>query len=211
MAVYQDLRSLIVNGDVDASTKVSEASLAEMLSVSRTPVREALHRLEGDGLVLTQGRGVRVRVQTTAELVHVFEARAALDGCVAALVATRSARGELAPARVVELRRLASETDDLTRRGDIAAATVRNREFHERIAFLAGNPVICATLAQYWDQITISTRRGLDGPSRKMIVNREHEHILDAISAGDPERASREATNHALTTRTLALDNGGRQ
>ena len=62
---------MVVSGALDSRERITEAELAARLGISRTPVREALQRLEGDGLVLAQGRGVRVRVLSIDELVAV--------------------------------------------------------------------------------------------------------------------------------------------
>ncbi|WP_395244359.1 GntR family transcriptional regulator [Agromyces sp. MMS24-K17] len=204
MTVYTQLRDLVVTGALDGHEKVSESAIAERLEVSRTPVREALQRLEADGLVLAQGRGVRIRRRTGRELAWVYEARAALDAFAAAALADRQRAGRLEPAAFAELDRLAGEADAHTRAGDLAAATDSNRRFHERIAALAGNAVIVESLARHWDQILVSTRTGLAGADRTRAVHDEHLGLLAAIRDGDADRAATAAREHALATRDLA-------
>ncbi|MEV1129645.1 GntR family transcriptional regulator [Agromyces sp. NPDC049794] len=204
MTVYARLRELVVTGDLDGQAKVSESSLADRLAVSRTPVREALQRLEGDGLVIAQGRGVRVRRRLGEELAWVYEARAALDAFAAAALAERQLAGHLEPAALAELDRFAGEADAASRAGHLAEATMLNRRFHERIAELAGNPVIVESLVRHWDQIQISTRTRLVEPDRTRAVHEEHLELLGAIRHGDPARAATSARDHALTTRDLA-------
>src|SRR5690349_23874271 len=97
MTVYDQLRDLIVGGDIPA--KISESELAERLQVSRTPVREALERLHGDGLVDARGRGVRLKTLDARELRAVYRVRAALEGLTAELAAERQQAGEIAPAK----------------------------------------------------------------------------------------------------------------
>ena len=81
---------MILAGEFRDTERVTEADLAKRLSVSRTPVREALLRLEGEGLVFAQGRGVRMRYLSRSELIEVFEARAVLEGLAAERAAQRS-------------------------------------------------------------------------------------------------------------------------
>ncbi|HWS52452.1 MAG TPA: GntR family transcriptional regulator [Microbacterium sp.] len=206
MTVYAQLRDLVVAGDLDGPGKVSESSLAQRLAVSRTPVREALQRLEADGLVIARGRGVRTRLRTGEELGWVYEARAALEAFAAAALAGRQREGRLEPASLDELDRLAGETDAVSRTGDFGAATALNRRFHERIAELAGNPVIVESLARHWDQILVSTRAGLADPDRTRAVHDEHLAVLSAIRVGDSDTAAAAARDHALTTRAVTAE-----
>ncbi|WP_216648777.1 GntR family transcriptional regulator [Agromyces agglutinans] len=203
MTISDSLRELVVTGALDGADRLSESAIAARLGVSRTPVREALQRLESEGLVFAQGRGVRIRRRSPAELRDVYEARAALDGFAAARLAERQRAGRLAPATLAELDELAEQTDAATRSGDLAVATARNRRFHERIAELAGNPVITLALRRYWDQIQVSTRAELAAPARVRAVQDEHAGLLAAIRSGEPERAATLAQAHALATAAI--------
>src|SRR5690606_14994749 len=169
VTVYESLRAMVMAGDIPADERVAESQLAARLGVSRTPVREALQRLEGDGPVRAQGRGVRLRTLGTDELAHLYAARAGLEGWAAAEAARR-----------VGLEELAEETHRLTLSGDLARAVDANRTFHEAVAALADNPVVSSTLAQWWDQVVISTRRSLHAPERPQVVHDEHGAILRA-------------------------------
>jgi DNA-binding GntR family transcriptional regulator len=163
-------------------------------------VREALQRLESDGLVRAQGRGVRLRILGADELAELHSARAGLEGWAAFLAAQRVAAGEVTPARLAALDALAAQTNELTMSGDLARAVEANRAFHEAIAALADNPVISGTLGRWWDQIVISTRRSLHAPDRPQVVHTEHEAILDALRDGDAPRTRTAVEAHALAT-----------
>jgi DNA-binding GntR family transcriptional regulator len=97
-------------------------------------------------------------------------------------------------------------TDAATRAGDLAEATARNRRFHERIAELAGNPIITESLARHWDQILVSTRTGLADSGRTRTVHDEHVSLLQAIRRGDADGAAMVARDHALSTRDLTTE-----
>lgn len=212
MSTYVDLHRMVVSGELDPRVRIAEAELASRLGVSRTPVREALHRLEGDGLVIAQGRGVRVRVLALDELAELFSARAGLEGWALFQAAQRVGAGDVPPAHLAELERLADSAAAHTRAGDLARGADFNRAFHERTAALSNNGVISATLGQWWDRITVSTRHTIRMPDRVEEVDREHRTILDALNRGD-SIAARDATQaHILATRDtlLKLDEGNR-
>lgn len=201
MTVYESLRAMVMTGGIREGERVAESQLAERLGVSRTPVREALQRLESDGLVRAQGRGVRLWMLGGDELAQLHVARAGLEGWAAFLAAQRVASGEVAPARLAELETLAAQTHELTTAGDLARAVESNRAFHETVAALANNPVISNTLERWWDQITVSTRKSLHNPERTQAVHAEHEVIIDALRQGDAPRARAAAEAHAFATR----------
>lgn len=203
MTVYEALRAMVMTGDIREGERVAESRLAEQLGVSRTPVREALQRLEGDGLIVAHGRGVRVRLLNRSELASLYFARAGLEGWAAYQAAQRVKHGEVAPARLAAVDSLARDAHTLTLSGDLARAMEANRSFHEAVAALAQNPVIDATLGRWWDQIVISTRQSLQPPERSLIVHAEHEDILHALRNGDAPAARAAVEAHALATYTV--------
>jgi DNA-binding GntR family transcriptional regulator len=201
VTVYDSLRALVMAGGIGEEERVAESYLARELGVSRTPVREALQRLEGDGLVMAQGRGIRLRTLRANELAQLYSARAALEGWAAHEVAQRVARGEVAPAQLATLGTLAGDAHMLTSSGDLTRAVEANRAFHEAIVALADNAVISETLRRWWDQIVISTRRSLKSPARIHQVQSEHDALLLAVRAGDSAAARTAAEAHILRTR----------
>ncbi|MEB4614449.1 GntR family transcriptional regulator [Leucobacter sp. M11] len=206
MSTYQELKDLVVSGALEPGERTSEAELAAQLGVSRTPVREALQRLEGDGLVFAQGRGVRIRVMAAAEMADVLTARAGLEGWAVRLAAERVAAGRVTPASLAELDRLADDADALTRAGDLAGGADANRDFHRGVAALSESPVIMLALDQWWDRVTVSTRHTIRTPDRVAEVDREHRTILTALRAGLPDKARSAAEAHILTTRNALLE-----
>jgi len=200
VTVYDDLRELIVSGQIDPSAVVTESALAQRLSVSRTPVREALQRLAGDGLVRSQGRGIGVVQRSAEELADVYRTRAALEAMLAQAAAERQSAGELAPAQLRRLDDLADQADAVTRAGDLAAAALSNRAFHRAVSELGDNRVALQLLDRLWDQIVVSTRASLTVSDRTSTVHDEHRAILSAVGAGDGPAAAAAARSHALAT-----------
>src|SRR5882757_4425407 len=94
--VYEELRKAIVEGSIRPNERLIEADLAERLEVSRTPIRESMLRLAGDGLIVAHRRGWIVREHSQQEIREVYEIRAALEGFAAGLAAQRATDDELA-------------------------------------------------------------------------------------------------------------------
>jgi DNA-binding GntR family transcriptional regulator len=198
--VYRRLRDLIVAGDYVPGERLTEQSVSAALDVSRTPVREALRRLEGDGLVQGTGRGVVVHALTRERLGHAYQVRAALEALTAELAADRQKAGRVPPAELDDLEALAGLLEDVTAAGDLDRAIGLNRRFHRGIAELAANPIALESLDRLWDQIVVSTRDSLAPGERPERVADEHRRLLRAITAGDRGLAGRIAGDHARAT-----------
>ncbi|HEU5023830.1 MAG TPA: GntR family transcriptional regulator [Spirillospora sp.] len=198
--VYRRLRDLIVAGRYTPGERLTELSVSAALEVSRTPVREALRRLEGDGLVEGTGRGVVVNVLSPERLGHAYAVRAALEALTAELAADRQRAGRVPPADLDDLERDAALLEEVTAAGDLDRAIALNRGFHRGIAEMAGNPIALETLDRLWDQIIVSTRDSLAAPDRPDTVAGEHRRLLRAIVQGDRALAGRIAGDHARAT-----------
>ena len=199
-AVYQQLREQIVSGVYRAGDRLPEVSLSTAFAVSRTPVREALRRLESDGLVSGSGRGVKVTEMTADTVQQAHGVRAALETVAAELAADRQRAGRLAPAALADLEGKAAHLETVTAAGDLERAVDLNREFHLGIAELAGNQIALEMLDRLWTQLTVSTRASLVTAGRPDAVAAEHRALLAAITRGDSARAGRIAADHALAT-----------
>ena len=199
-STYDQLHSLVTSGEIGPGTRLAELPLAARLGVSRPTVREALRRLESDGLADSDGRSLRVAQMDESELRSALLMRSALDALHAELAATRVAAGEVAPAQLRRLERLAEETERATDSGELAAAVELNRAFHQAIAVLADSPVSAAAGDRLWERILVSTRISLALPGRGDVVNREHRELLAAIVAGESRRAAGLAARHVRAT-----------
>ncbi|WP_165975849.1 GntR family transcriptional regulator [Actinomadura rubrisoli] len=195
--VYRRLRELIVAGEYPPGERLTETAVGETLAVSRTPVREALRRLESDGLVHGVGRGMVVTVLTPDRLGHAYAVRAALETLTAELAADRQRTGRIAPIALSDLERDARRLEDVTAAGDLDQAIELNRRFHRGIAELACNPIALEILDRLWDQIIVSTRASLAPPERPETVASEHQDLLRAIVQGDRTLAGQIAGDHA--------------
>jgi DNA-binding GntR family transcriptional regulator len=197
---YDTVRELIVSGAYTPGQRLTEHDLSERLEVSRTPIREALHKLESDGLVRSGRRGVTVVELGAKALRDAYRVRAALEALTAGLAANRQQAGEIPPAALARLVQYAEQADQATRGGDLAAGILHNRAFHRQVAVLADNALALGMLDRVWDQIIVSTRRSLVAPSRPAEVDDEHRQLIAMITAGRSAAASGAAHSHVMAT-----------
>jgi DNA-binding GntR family transcriptional regulator len=207
---YIALRNAILAMDAydpQADLRVDEKSLAASLGVSRTPVREALARLQHEGLVEIRPRsGVRVVRKSKAEIVEMIVAWAALESMAARLTCERASDEE-----VGSLRALFSKFEEGEVRSRLDEYSVANLRFHQRIIEL-GHSQLIANMA---DNLMIHVRAirrhtiGEEDRVERSIV--DHMQIIEALEARDAELAERLVRDHALNLarhveRTLTLD-----
>lgn len=201
-ATHTRLRDSILSGELRPRQRLVEVDLAELLGVSRTPVREALLRLRQEGLV-SQKNGWFVRDLDPAEVLEFLEARALLESATAGLAAAR--RDD---ATIPRLRELLAQMDEPgISRVEINAL---NSRFHATITAASGNGVLTAfarsTDINYWNFATPVVFTEADDRQ----VSLDHHALVDAVERGDHAEASRIALEHvhrtaAILARSLGL------
>jgi DNA-binding GntR family transcriptional regulator len=191
--VAEELRSMILRGDLAAGERLLEDRLAEQLGVSRNPVREAIRSLEATGLVeVVPRRGAYVCRPDLDEVRQLLEVRGVLESYAAALVANTLPDGI-----VPELRRLVADGVAAHAAANHVRAAELHREFHEAIEHASGNP--------YLRQVIEPLRERTELVFSLLLENRgvggwhEHERILDAIASGDEEAARATVYEHIMS------------
>jgi DNA-binding GntR family transcriptional regulator len=197
---YEQLRTLLISGDLPPGTRLPEVPLATELGVSRATIREALRRLESQGLITSDGRSLRVSQLDWPELRSALLMRSALESLHAELAAARVHDGQVAPAELRRLAELAARAERSTEARRYAEAVEDNRAFHQAADALAASPISQAAVDRLWDLIAIATERSLTRPGRGAVVGQEHRELVDAIGAGEGERAADMARRHVLGT-----------
>lgn len=193
---YARLRAMLVDGEFGPGARLPEAELTRLLGVSRTPLREALRRLQSDGLVMLSNRGVIVAQPSPDEIADLYGYRAVLEAFTAELVALRHRRGEIAPAQIRLLREL---REDVERGRDADATASANLDLHRFIATLSDNSYAREALSRVWDIISISSAENLaEDATWRAQIDEDHREIVEAIEAGEPDRASAAARRHVL-------------
>ena len=190
---------LIRKRELRGGEAIVEAKLAELLGISRTPLREALQRLEGERLIVKNGgRSFVVRHVDLGEYLHSLKVREILEGEAAALAVGHIAAEDLASVRR-EIETLSADAPDL----HTHAHWQSDDNVHGLFADACGNPV----MAQMIRDLRVTTRlfeiaRLAD---RVMLDNAEHLAILDALESGDPRGARKAAQAHIKSLSRYSL------
>jgi DNA-binding GntR family transcriptional regulator len=188
---YDRIRALILSGDVAPGTRLGQVDLAERLGVSRTPVREALRRLTGEGLVEFQDqRGFRVADIAIDDVVRRLEVRLLLEPGAARLAAERATEEDL------DL--LSASIERERRARNAMAAHDASREFHLLVAAATQNRELVASIENLWlievGRRLLARRRG--EPAWQAHDVDEHVEILAALHARDGEKAAKLMEDH---------------
>jgi DNA-binding GntR family transcriptional regulator len=197
-AAYNVLRQSILRGDLAAGERLRSDALANELKVSRTPVREALRKLEAEGLVERSGSGLIVREFSEKDLTELFYVREALEGMAARLAAENAT-----PSEIGEIGELLDDMDAVGQRGDVAALRPLTGEFHQAICRAAHNDRLLQSLKSLLEHVRQMQTSTLYVEGRPAEALKEHRDLLRAIEARDADRAEDLARAHRRKTLDL--------
>lgn len=196
------LRQRIVEGQLAPGAKLNERELAELLSVSRTPLREAIKMLAAEGLVeLLPNRGAVVAQMSAQDVADTFEVIAGLEGQSGELAAQRITEAELAEIRALHYEMMAAYT-----RRDLPTYYRLNAQIHTQINAAARNPV----LAQTWRTVNarlqaLRFRSNFDEAKWKRAV-KEHERMVELLAARDAAGLRALLIEHLMHKRDAVLE-----
>jgi DNA-binding GntR family transcriptional regulator len=186
--VFESLREMITRGDVSPGEPLRQRDLAALFNVSPTPVREALARLESEGLVSSDlHRGSRVAGFGDAEQEESYRILAVLESLATGLAAEKLTEADLERIRGLEQAFARCAADD-------PAAPDLNREFHFGIYECARSPLLLALMRLLW--LSFSHRRQLWRPHSESV--QEHQRLVEALAARDREQAESIIREHVL-------------
>jgi DNA-binding GntR family transcriptional regulator len=190
---YQALRDAICSGELTQGTRLNQDELARRLGVSRAPIRDALNRLEAEGLVKTLSRtgGVIVAEASEQEMVGIYELRAILDAA-----STRLACERMSDEDLVRLRAIVDETERATVAGDLQAIVQTHAQFHYLIYAACGNPELTRVAQNLWDRSYRYRVLALSSAENARRGLAQHRAILAALESRDPQRAVAAAEEH---------------
>lgn len=189
-----------------------ERQLGEQLGMGRTPVREALKRLQNEGLLIPVSAhgGLGAATIMANEVEDVYRVRAALEALAAEIAANRSASGEVPRSQLTLLRELSELMRERADAGDTAGQSAANHQFHRHISVLAGNAFLTEALDRLWGRIAVSALNNLiDDPKWVTETHHHHDQIVRFIIDGDPSGAAQMMTEHIERARDVYLTNHG--
>jgi DNA-binding GntR family transcriptional regulator len=202
------LRDMIVEGELAPGARIGESELCAQLGISRTPLREALKVLASEGLVeLLPHRGARVTQVTAEQVGELFEVIAGLEGLAAELAVGRMIERDLERLRGMHDRMAQCHAEQ--RRHDYFRL---NHKMHQLIVALAGNGVLAATHEQLMVRARRSRYMAILSLERWDEAMTEHVELMDALTRRDPEGAGAIWRRHVARTGEVvraALESGG--
>ena len=178
-----------------AGFQALEQELAQMLDMSRTPVREALIRLAEEGMVEVRPRhGMRVLPVSADDMREIYEILTSLESTAAELVAARG----VSDAELAELKRAVAEMDAALARDDLRHWAQADEKFHMLLVKYSGNARLLSFVNSFWEQthrVRLVTLRLRPKPVNS---NKDHAAVVDAIAQGDREAARRLHHRHRV-------------
>lgn len=198
--VLERLRTDIAEGLIVPGTALRQAEIAERYGVSATPVREALRLLEAAGTIsYAPNRGATVREMSATRTDDLYLLRAEIEGLATALGVERMPEGT-----VEEVRAIQAELIEIDDPGDGRRLALLNRQLHFTI-YEAGSPLIAAHVASLWSLFPPHVTIWSDREAAKALTA-DHEGIIAAMEARDPELARERAAAHILHAASLRKD-----
>jgi DNA-binding GntR family transcriptional regulator len=193
------LRGAIVSGRLEPGSMHSEQSIAADMTISRTPIREALLQLASEGLVeFVPQRGVRITEFNAEHLAQVFQFRAAIEGFCAAKLASQPQ-----PEALTQLDAELERQSAIIGADDRLAWVQANMDFHARIVATAGNRLMVDALASLASHTMRIGYRMNHRRQRMQESVDEHSAVVEAIRRRDPDRARALASEHLYVTTVL--------
>lgn len=195
--VFETLEKDILTGALQSGETVSENRLSSLLGVSRTPVREALRRLEQEGLVRNEpGRGAVILGVTKQDLLDIYEIRIRIEG-----LAARSAAQSITEVQAAQMRELVELQEFYAAKGDSEKIRDLDSQFHSMLYSFCTSRVLADTLTSLHHRIERFRRMSVVNSERAGRTSSEHRAILEALSAHDGDSAERLLIEHIANAR----------
>lgn len=200
--VYEALRDAIFNQGMKPGERLMETELAEEMGVSRTPVREAIRKLELEGyVVMIPRKGAYVAGLSIKDINEVFEIRGALEALAAGLAAQRATQEEIEEMqRNVFMETTQWETSDLIRTIEL------DTKFHDLIYTSSRNGRLQSMIKELREQVQRFRTTTLAVPGRMKFALDEHKRIVEAIAERDVAAAQKAAYNHIDSAENALLE-----
>lgn len=190
---YTKLHSAIQNGDFAPGARLMEAEVAKWLKISRTPARDALRRLENEGLLVHEPRvGLVIASLDYRAVVELYMMREVLEATAAGFAARHATDFE-----VGQLGELVAEEKSL--QGNLEALSIHNKRFHHALHRAAHNRYLLRSLNTVADSMGLLGKSLMTIPARAKSALDEHTRIVRAVEQRDPKAAEEAARAHIRT------------
>lgn len=208
--VYQILRDRILRQELKAGEKLSDLRLSTELGVSRTPIREALHQLVQDGVVIAEpNRGFFVATFTRRDLEEIFELRRILENYALEHLDPIEHKGELERAlfELEHVERLIANAKNDDQREDAADAFLAtDRGFHSWLVSTIGNSRFDDIIRSLWTQVAIFQQVGAELPEWMTVALNQHRELITNLLSEESVDARKIMRHHLEDMEQLVLD-----
>ena len=178
---YEVLKKAIITGEIPAGERIVETDYADRLHISRTPLREALRKLERDGLVeYVMRRGVIVHAFTTEDVEQIYTIRNCLE-----LLTLPDIIEKATPEDIAGLREMLAKMDELNAKNDVEALSPIARDFHTAITAISGKNRILRVIEGQDEYIRRFSAMAIKQEDRRNEANEEHHRLVDLIEQKD--------------------------
>lgn len=200
--VYVALREAIIKNQFKSGERLMETELADEMMVSRTPVREAVRKLQSEGyVVMLPRKGTYVTSLSMQDISDVYEIRSALESLAASKAAERATDEE-----ITDMRRILDLETGIINNADVAQTINSDVMFHSMIYKASKNTRVESLINALREQTQRLRSSTLSRPGRLYFAHEEHTRILEAIQARDPQAAGRASIEHIERSREVMLD-----
>ena len=202
-AVFNTLRQQILTGELKPGERLMEVTLAEKLGVSRTPIREAIRKLEQEGMAQTiPRRGAVVAMMTEKDMEDVLQVRRALED-----LAVQIACEQISISQIKELETAMMRFEECTKKDDLAETVRADVEFHDIIYAATGNKRLMSIMSGFGEQMCRYRVEYLKERENYPVLVEEHEGIVDGLKRRDMEAVTeimrRHVTNQAVEMKRI--------
>ncbi len=198
---YEVLRHGIITGEIPAGERIVETEYAARLHISRTPLREALRRLERDGLVeYEMRRGVMVRAFTLDDVDEIYTIRNALEMLTLPAIIEKATKDDIA-----SLRQKLSEMDRLIARNDVESLSPLTRAFHAQLTKICAQKRILRVIESQDEYITRFSGMAIRKVENLMESHKEHYQLVDFVEKRDLEGFRTLMQHHIDDSKRLCL------
>ncbi len=199
---YETLKHAIITGELPAGSRIVETEYAERMHISRTPLREALRKLERDGLVeYMLRRGVVVRAFTLADVEEIYTIRNALEMLTLPAIIKNATAEDIR-----RLRAILDEMDPLDANNDVAALSPRARKFHSELTAISGLKRTIRAIEGQDEYITRFSALAIAKENRRSAAHAEHHQLMDLVEARDLEGFTALMRKHIERSKQTCLE-----
>ena len=200
---YDKIKGLMIAGELDFDSIYSANQFAEILGVSRTPVREALLQLSAEGLLTSiQGRGFKIKQFSENRIKEFFETRKMIESYIIEQMVDSSVELDL-----IELGEIVYQMKNYADKNDIYGFLEADKAFHMNLVRRYGNRFLVSIMENIRDLIAIFGRQALASPGRSYQVIEEHQKIILALEQKNKQKAAESIKYHLEATERSLVEN----